>query len=232
MASLKALKTDKIDMFYLHGPDRSVPFEDTLREINKIYQEDYFRRFGVSNFLSYEVPQICEICEKHEWIKPSVYQGVYSALHRSVEPELFPCLRHYGISLYAFQPLAAGFLTGRYQRNQTEFEEGSRFDSKQWIERVTQVRYINDSYFDALDVIQPAAEKHGSTIGEVALRWLEHHSLLKAEFNDAIIVGASSFKHLEENLVDLEKGPLPEDVVKALEQAWLIAKPVAPQYWH
>ena len=232
MDSLEALKTDRVDMFYLHGPDRTVPFEETLRAVNELHKEGCFNRFGISNFLSYEVAKICEICEKHGWIKPAVYQGNYSALQRSVESELFPCLRHYGISLYAFQPLAAGFLTGRYQRNQTEFEEGSRFDSKQWIGKVTQGRYINDSYFDALDLIKAVADKHGLTIAEIALRWLEHHSLLKKYHGDAIIIGTSSLKHVGENLADLEKGPLPEEVVKVVEQAWLKAKPVAPRYFH
>lgn len=232
MDSLKALKTDKIDMFYLHAPDRNVPFEDTLREVNELYKRGYFSRFGISNFMSFEVARICEICDKNNWIKPTVYQGIYHALQRSIEAELFPCLRYYGISLYAFQPLAAGFLTGRYKRNQTEFEEGSRFDPKQPVGRMTQGRYFNESYFDALDIIQPVAEKHGLTIAEVAIRWLQHHSLLKQQFDDAIIVGASSLKHLEENLADLEKGKLPEEVLTALEKAWLIAKPVAPRYWH
>jgi aflatoxin B1 aldehyde reductase len=232
MDSLKALKSDKIDMFYLHAPDRSVPFEDTLREVNALYKEGRFNRFGISNFMSFEVAKICEICDKNNWIKPTVYQGIYHALQRSIEAELLPCLRHYGISLYAFQPLAAGFLTGKYKRNQTEFEEGSRFDPKQWVGRMTQGRYFNDSYFDALDVIQPVADKHGLTIAEIAMRWLEHHSQLKHQSGDAIIVGASSLKHLEENLADLEKETLPEDVVTALEKAWLIAKPVAPRYWH
>ncbi|KAH9204792.1 NADP-dependent oxidoreductase domain-containing protein [Leptodontidium sp. 2 PMI_412] len=232
MDSLEALKTDKVDMFYLHGPDRTVPFEETLLAVNELYKEGYFNRFGISNFLSYEVAKICEICEKNGWIKPTVYQGNYSALQRSVEAELFPCLRHYGISLYAFQPLAAGFLTGRYQRSQIEFEEGSRFDSKQRIGKVTQGRYINDSYFDALDLIKEVADKHRLTIAEIALRWLEHHSLLKEQFGDAIIIGSSSLKHVQENLADLEKGPLPEEVVEFVEQAWLKAKPVAPRYFH
>ncbi|PVH77319.1 Aldo/keto reductase, partial [Cadophora sp. DSE1049] len=230
--SLKALKTDKVDMFYLHAPDRTVPFEDTLRVVNELHKEGYFNRFGISNFLSYEVAKACEICEKNGWIKPTVYQGNYSALQRSVESELFPCLRHYGISLYAFQPLAAGFLTGRYQRHQTEFEEGSRFDSKQPVGKMTQGRYINESYFDALDIIKVVAEKYGLTIAEIALRWLEHHSLLKKQLGDAIIIGASSLKHVEENLADLEKGPLPGEVVEVVEQAWLKAKPMAPRYWH
>ncbi len=55
---------------------------------------------------------------------------------------------------------------------------------------------------------------------------------MKKEKNDAIIIGASNVKHLEENLVDLEKGPLPQDVVDVLEKAWLIVKGVAPKYWH
>lgn len=230
--SLAALKADKIDMFYLHAPDRSVPFEDTLREINKLHQEGYFKRFGLSNFMSFEVARVCEICNNNGWIKPSAYQGIYSTLHRSIEPELIPCLRYYDISLYLFQPLAAGFLTGRYSRDQTEFEEGSRFDPKQAVGRMTQGRYFNAKYFDALDIIRPAAEKYGLTIAEVALRWVSHHSVAKKEHGDAVIVGASSYKHLEENLLDLEKGPLPDDVVEALDKAWLIAKPVAPKYWH
>jgi len=232
MSSLKALKCDKVDMFYLHGPDRKTPFEETLREVQKLHQEGYFMRFGISNYMSWEVAQICEICEKNGWIKPTVYQGIYHALQRSIEAELFPCLRHYGICLYAFQPLAGGFLTGRYKRDQTDFEAGSRFDPKKFQGAMHRGRYWNDAYFDAMDTIRAAAEKHGLTDAEVALRWLEHHSQMKKKLNDAIIVGASSTKHLEGNLTDLEKGPLPEDVLDALETAWLQVKAVAPRYWH
>jgi aflatoxin B1 aldehyde reductase len=60
LASLKALKTEKIDMWYLHGPDRSTPYEDTLREVNNLHKEGYFSRFGISNFQSWEVAQICK----------------------------------------------------------------------------------------------------------------------------------------------------------------------------
>jgi aflatoxin B1 aldehyde reductase len=232
MNSLKALKCNKVDMFYLHGPDRKTPFEDTLREVNQLHKEGYFNRFGISNYMSWEVAKICEICEKHGWIKPTVFQGIYNALHRSIEAELFPCLRHYGISLYAFQPLAGGFLTGRYKRNQNEFVPGSRFDPNITHSALHRGRYWNDSYFEAMDIIHSAAEKHELTDAEVALRWIEYHSQLKEELNDALIVGASSAKHLEENLADLEQGPLPEDVVEALETAWLKVKAVAPKYWH
>jgi aflatoxin B1 aldehyde reductase len=230
--SLRALNTDKFDLFYLHGPDRKTPFEDTLREVNALYEEGLFNRFGVSNYMSWEVAQMCEICGKHGWIKPSVYQGIYSALQRSIESELIPCLRYYGISLYAFQPLAGGFLTGRYHRNQTEFESGSRFDPKGVQGSLHHARYWNDAYFDALDRIRSAAEKHGLSVGEVAMRWLKHHSQLAAALGDSIIIGASSASHLTQNLKHLERGPLAEDVVTAVEEAWLCVKGVAPKYWH
>ncbi|KAK9319341.1 NADP-dependent oxidoreductase domain-containing protein [Lipomyces orientalis] len=230
--SLEALKTIKLDMWYLHGPDRSTPFEVTLREVDNLHKEGFFERFGISNYMSWEVAQICEICDKHGWIKPSVYQGVYHALQRSIEPELFPCLRHYGMSLYAFQPLAGGFLTDRYYRDTKEFEEGSRFDLKRWQGSLHHQRYWNDFYFDALDIIRPVAKKHGLTEAECALRWLTHHSQLKKELGDAIIVGASSAKQLEQNLVDIEKDVLPEEVVQALDAAWRHVRGVVPRYWH
>ncbi|KAK9329044.1 NADP-dependent oxidoreductase domain-containing protein [Lipomyces starkeyi] len=230
--SLEALKTNKVDMWYLHGPDRSISFEVTLCEVDKLHKEGLFDRFGISNYMSWEVAQMCEICEKNRWIKPSVYQGIYHALQRSIEPELFPCLRHYGISLYAFQPLAGGFLTDRYHRETKDFEEGSRFDPKRWQGGLIHHRYWNDLYFDALDIIRHAAKKYGLTEAECALRWLVHHSQLKKAHGDAIIVGASSAAQLEQNLVDIEKDTLPDEVVQALDAAWQHVRGAAPRYFH
>jgi aflatoxin B1 aldehyde reductase len=129
LESLQALKTKKIEMWYLHAPDRTTPFEDTLREVNELHKEGLFNRFGISNFMSWEVAYINDPCIQNGWIRPSVYQGVYSAIHRSVEAELFPCLRHYGMAFFAFNPLAGGYLTSRYHREQPESVEAtSRFD--------------------------------------------------------------------------------------------------------
>lgn len=63
--SLKALQAEKIDMFYLHGPYRRYPFEDTLCEVDALYREGYFKRVGVSNYMSWEVARICQICEQN-----------------------------------------------------------------------------------------------------------------------------------------------------------------------
>ncbi|KAK8199673.1 NADP-dependent oxidoreductase domain-containing protein [Phyllosticta capitalensis] len=234
MQSLKALNTDKIHTFYLHGPDRTTPYEETLREVNALHREGYFTRFGISNYQSWEVAQICEICKRNDWIQPTVYQGLYNALHRVVEAELIPCLRKYGISLYNFNPLAGGFLTSRYHRDQKdeETEEGSRFDPKKKQGALHRGRYWNDAHFGALDLLRPVAAKHGISESETALRWLAHHSAMSKDKGDGVIIGASSAKHLEENLLALEKGPLPDDVVEALDQGWELARGLPLKYWH
>lgn len=99
---------------------------------------------------------------------PTVYQGMYNALHRAVEPELFPCLRYYDISLYAFQPLAGGMLTGKFNLDTKEFEAGSRFDPKRWQGKLHRSRYWNGDYFKALNDIREAAEENGLTFAEWA----------------------------------------------------------------
>lgn len=234
MASLKALKCEKIDMWYLHGPDRTTPYAETLEEVDKLYKEGYFKRFAISNYMAWEVAQINELCIKNGWVRPSVYQGIYNAIHRSVEPELFPCLRHYGMAFYNYNPLAGGYLTDRYRREQQgeSIEKGSRFDPNTWQGKGYRARYWNDSMFDALEILRPVAKKHGLTEAECALRWMTHHSLLKKENGDAVIIGASSTKHLEENLVNLEKGALPDEVVKALDAGWEKTRGISGRYWH
>ena len=231
--SLKALQTDHVHMWYLHGPDRTTPYEDTLREVDKMYREGKFKWFAISNYMAWEVAQICEICERNGWVKPSVYQGVYNAIHRTVEQELFPCLRHYGMAYYNYNPLAGGYLTDRYHRDDKDesIEKGSRFDPSRWQGKMYRQRYWNDTFFNALDILRPVAKKHGLTEAECALRWMTNHSLLKREHGDAIIIGASNAKQLEQNLVDLEKGPLPEEVVQALDQAWETSRGASWKYW-
>jgi aflatoxin B1 aldehyde reductase len=95
-------------------------------------------------------------------------------------------------------------------------------------------RYFKDATFEALRLIEPVAQKHDLTLLEIALRWCIHHSDLKTRVkggDDGVIIGVSSFAQLEGNLKDLEKGPLPEDVVKALDEAWLISKATTPNYF-
>jgi len=231
-ASLRALRTNKLDMWYLHAPDRTTPFAETFEAVNTLFEEGLFGRLGLSNYQAWEVAQICELCRARGWKQPDVYQGVYNALHRAVEPELFACLRYYGISFYAYNPLAGGYLTDRYHRDTTEVEGGSRFDPERFQGQAFRKRYWNEKHFNALELLRVAAHKHGLSESECALRWLVHHSKLETKDGDAIIVGASSVRHLEANLSDLEKEALPEDVVDALDAGWEMCKAVSSNYWH
>ncbi|KZS98928.1 Aldo/keto reductase [Sistotremastrum niveocremeum HHB9708] len=214
--SLKALNAKKIDLW----------------TVNDLYKEGYFYRFGVSNYPSWEVAEMVSICRANGWIQPTVYQGIYNAVHRVIEPELLPCLRKFGISFYVYSPLGGGFFTGSIPKDDTEVEAGSRFDPNRVQGQNYRARYWNESYFKAIEIIQKVSQKYELTMAEVALRWLSHHSALKREFGDAVIIGASSLKHTEANLVDLEKAPLPEEVVQRLDDAWDLVKAVAKPYAH
>ncbi|EMD32818.1 hypothetical protein CERSUDRAFT_118513 [Gelatoporia subvermispora B] len=231
-ASLKALNTDTLEMWYLHGPDRTTPYEVTLKAVNDLYKEGKFNRFGISNYMSWEVAEMVQICRANGYIQPTAYQGIYNAIHRKVEPELFPCLRKYGISFYEFNPLGGGFFTGRYNSLDDKVESGSRFDPEKMQGQGYRKRYWNEPYFKALEQIKAVADKHNLTMAEIALRWISHHSLMKREYGDAVLIGASSVKHIEQNLIDLEKGLLPEDILQVLDEAWLQVSPYAAPYFH
>lgn len=229
-----ALNAENLDLWYLHGPDRTVPLEETLKGVNELYKEGKFKRWGISNYMSWEVAAMCEICDKEGYPRPSVYQGVYNALWRTVEQELFPCLRKYGIAFYAFNPLAGGYLTDRYHRNTNDedVEPGSRFDPKHMQGKLYRVRYWNEAFFDALDILRPAVQQEGIRESEAALRWMTHHSQLKRELGDKIIIGASSEKQLDMNLKDFEAGELPSGVIDALNKGWEVCRGVTWKYFH
>ena len=111
--------------------------------------------------------------------------------------------------------------------------DGRFSDTTQTMGVLYRKRYFKDSTFEALRIVEEATQKHNLTLLETSFRWLVHHSALKIkDGHDGIILGISSVGQLKSNLADVEKGPLPEDVVKALDEAWLVAKPNAPDYWH
>ena len=151
---------------------------------------------------------------------------------RNIETELIPACRRYGIDIVIYNPLAGGLLSGKYKTKDVPAE--GRFGEKSSTGNNYRNRYFRDANFEALSVIEPVVEKHGLTLIETALRWVHHHSLLKVGNGgrDGILIGVSSFEQLETNLRDVLKGPLPEEVVEALDKAWLIAKPYSTNYWH
>lgn len=78
--SLKELGTEQVDIFYLHAPDRSVPFAETLEEVNKLHKEGKFVELGLSNYTAFEVAEIVTICNERGWVRPTIYQAMYNAI--------------------------------------------------------------------------------------------------------------------------------------------------------
>ena len=229
------MKTKQI--LYLHCPDRGTPFAETLSALNTAHQAGKFVQLGLSNFTAAEVAEVVLTCKYNGWVRPTVYQGMYNAITRGLEAELVPACRRYGLDIVVYNPLAGGLFSGKIKSADMEGAvEGGRFDGSTRLGVMYRGRYFRDSTFDALRVVEEAVEKHeGLTMIETALRWMVHHSKLRigeGRGNDGIIIGISSFALLDGNLDAIEKGPLPDDVVEALDRAWRIAKADAPNYWH
>lgn len=232
--SLKELGTDCVDICYLHAADRATPFAETLEAVDKLHKAGKFVRLGLSNFTAAEVAEVVMICKYNGWVRPTIYQGMYNAITRGIEPELVPACRRYGLEIVIYNPIAGGLFSGKIKSADFEADEG-RFSTKMPTGANYRNRYFKDSTFRALQTIERAVAKHeGLTMIETALRWTVHHSALRITNGggDGILIGISSYDQLDNNLDNLEKGPLPDDVVKALDEAWLICKADAPNYWH
>jgi len=104
-----------------------------------MHSEGKFKTFGLSNFQSWEVAHIYHTMEKNSWVTPSVYQGMYNAITREVERELLPCLQKLGMRFLAYNPLAAGVLTGKHHGKTPELS-GRFKDNKMYMDRYWKVR--------------------------------------------------------------------------------------------
>mmetsp|Transcript_46159 Transcript_46159/g.128625 ORF Transcript_46159/g.128625 Transcript_46159/m.128625 type:complete len:813 (+) Transcript_46159:2472-4910(+) len=223
-ASLQALDSEAMDLFYLHWPDSETRIDETLEATQRAYEAGRFQRLGLSNFSVEEVKNIHTHMSERGWVVPTVYQGMYNALTRDVEDELLPALRSLGMSFYAYNPLAGGLLTGKHAYS-GKIADG-RFSDNEWYQK----RYWKNEYFSALNNAKTACETSSVPMAEAALRWLAHHSQLDAAKGDAIILGASSVGQLEANLNSCTAGPLPSSVTGAWDEAWDVSKTNAPAY--
>lgn len=101
--SVKELKIPQVNVYYLHMPDRTTPFEEAVAGMNEAHKAGKIKQFGISNHSPAEVEEIVKIAEDKGYIKPTVYQGQYNAIVRGGEKDLFPVLRKHGIAFYAYR---------------------------------------------------------------------------------------------------------------------------------
>ncbi|XP_053546269.1 aflatoxin B1 aldehyde reductase member 2 [Bombina bombina] len=233
--SLQRLQKSSVHLFYLHAPDHQTPVEETLAACQELYKEGKFKELGLSNYAAWEVMEVYYICKHRNWVLPTVYQGMYNATTRQVETELLPCLRQLGMRFYAYNPLAGGLLTGKYQYEDKDKKQNpGRFFGNNWAEAYRN-RYWKKYHFQAIDVVQRALdEAYGAekpSLTSAAIRWMYHHSQLQGSRGDGVILGMSSVEQLRENLACTEEGPLLPQVVTAFDEAWKLVAHDCPNYF-
>lgn len=217
--SLDMLQAQAVDIMYLHAPDYNTDFNETCSAMDKAFRQGKFERFGLSNFKARDVKEVLDICERHGYIKPSVYQGQYNLLCRDAEEELLPLLRAQNIAFHAYSPSACGLFSS------TITTAALRHPGRRWYTGSPLGAKYSHDYFQpkilaAAEIVRCAAEQFGMTGHAAALRWAVWHSELAAACGDGLIIGASNTTQLRQNLDYLEQGPLPEKLVKAISAVW------------
>jgi aflatoxin B1 aldehyde reductase len=225
--SLERLRTGSVAILYLAHRDSGTPLEDTLRTVDELYRQGIFGEFGLSNFSAADVRMARGICADNRWVRPTVYQGLYNAVSRRAEDELLPDLAEAGIRFHAYNPLAGGAFAPSFESRRAE--PGSRWDPDLPQGQLYRSLYLHPAYLAALDAMREACAQAGISPVTAALRWLVHHSALRGEAGDGIILGASSPAHLTENLAAVTEGPLPGTVLGAIDAAAQTARPNWPQ---
>lgn len=224
--SLERLRLDSVDTVFLHFPDPATPVESVLSAMAALHDQGKFRELGLSNYPAWMLADVWHVCDRHGWVKPTVFEGVYNPLTRRAEAELNDALNCFGLRFYAFNPMCGGLLTGRYGSFEDAPTDG-RFTHRPNY----QGRYWKKSFFDAVDLIKTAAERHGISSIEATYRWLAFHSMLDGGRGDAILIGASKLPHLLQNMETVKAGPLPADLVEVFDRAWAITRGDSPEYF-
>lgn len=191
-AALRRLGTDWIDLYQLHAPDFVTPWEETLRALDDLVTRGLVRYAGWSNFPAWHAALGQGIGQQRGYAPLVSAQIYYSLIGRDAEHEILPYCRAAGLGTMIWSPLASGFLTGKYTRDDPSGEGGRR--------AAFSVPPVNlDRGYRAIDAMRQIAGQHGVPIAHVAYAWL----LARQEVS-SVIIGVSRPEQLADNLAATE----------------------------
>jgi len=188
--SLRRLDTDYIDLYQMHKPDPGTSMEETLRTLDDLIKAGKVRYIACSNFNAWEMNDAIWISRTRNLNSFVTVQTRFNLLDRSIEAELVPCCQANNIGLIPWGPLAGGFLTGKYSKEQTP-EPGTRFAKPPPIYQ----DFWSDANFDKLAKLKEFAEQRGHKVGELAISWL-----LAKPWVSTIIAGARNLEQVSQTI--------------------------------
>ena len=218
--SLRRLDVESIDLFYLHQPDRAASLDETLGTIAQLHEEGKISALGISNFAAWQALDVIAAADAAGAPRPVVAQNVYSVLARQIEDEWLECGATHDIATMAYNPLAGGLLARRPSTEGTP----DRFTGSVLAQMYSQ-RYLSDSVLSAVEAFAAVADGAGIPQAELALRWVAG-----AQGIDSLLLGASRVSQHEANIAAVAKGPLPDDVLTAIDEATVSVRGSQPKY--
>jgi L-glyceraldehyde 3-phosphate reductase len=205
-ASLKRLGLPYVDIFYHHRPDPETPLEETLAALDQAVRSGKTLYTGISSYRGATTADVFRVCEREGFYKPIIHQPSYHMLGRWVEADLLPVTERFGMGVIAFCPLAQGLLTNRYlggipADSRASTTTGFLKPAAITEDKLAKVRQLND-----------LAQKRGQSLAQMALAWV-----LRLPAVTTALIGASRPEQIKENASALNKGPLTEEELAAIE---------------
>ena len=173
-ASLRRLGTDYIDLYYMHKEDHETPLEESVRAMAELLRQGKIRYFGVSNYRSWRIAEICNIADRLGIDRPVVSQPYYNAMNRMPEVEQLPAAAYYGLGIVPYSPMARGVLSGKYKPDAPPLA-GTRAGRQD--KRMMQTEWRPESLHLAQE-IKAYAQKRGITAGQFAVAWVLNNRLV------------------------------------------------------
>lgn len=205
--SLRRLKTDRIDFYFVHMFDDNTPIEETLRALDDLQSQGKILYPAVSNWAAWQIAKALGISAKEQLARFELVQPMYSLVKRQAEVEILPLALSDELGVIAYSPLGAGLLTGKYGVNKRP-DQGRLVEEARYT-----ARYNDDMNFAVADRFSAYAEKHGINPATLAVAWVMSHPAITAP-----IIGARNVKQLEDSLAAIDVNMTPEwhDEISAL----------------